>query len=694
MADLNVGTLNIALTMDTSGLKKALDESNKHLTSMSAQVDKAFKAAGGSLGMFGEAVDRTAGGIKKAFGDDAGAAMQKYAKDIEKTFGLTESKLKGIGQAASSLEGIFKAAGGAISILANPLGKVVALLFAAYEGVKAVVGASSQAGGIGKSGGTAWQEGAKSFSVGWTALFGSKEEKKAQYSAMLSDKDRAAVVKRNAELQQKALAGTMTGDEFDEARRIVDHIPESVLTGGRTKGAGETGGKGTLENLVDTLDKALAKFTTPGVDKATREAEFDLALKNEMALSDAASRSMHADQMAAADLELKQQEELGVLSDALYQAEIGNSQLQLDNIEAANAEAVAQAAAMSQCYRDATDQVSKDMAQAQAESSARWQALGSGQLGTAAGVGGVGGAAMNIVGSAAAGYERTGAVMQGAAQGGEVGGVWGAVIGAIVGLATQTKSFSKLMGVIEGILGGILPILDNILGPIVSGVDHVLDVLNPVFKILGLIGNVLNLLMKPMQSVTDAFGSLFDAIGGLIDSISLGGVTDVLDKSLGNQNDQWGKYSISDWITVVGPLVSELGMEIDKASNGGMTKEERARAAQFAANTGGPSEGALQQMTRMQEEEKARQQYAWDHSTSNPYYQQNLYFEQLAAAEAAQVEAKQAETREANRAAAALKELSDAVYNSAPGYKLAAVMYAATDRAGGASPQGNPFGGG
>lgn len=673
-AGLNVGTLTINLALNTGDLKKGLDETNKQLKSMGSILKKEFEAAGGTIGNIGEKIGNVGKNVKKMFGDEAPLAMQKFGKEMAGAFGLGQSQVKGLAQSVEALEGAFKIAGIAATVMTGPLGIALAVVVGMGAAVYGVIKAWESLTGRVFSAKGALQE------VMQITIDGFKN---------IIDVFRLTVDRAMQGVQMVAGAlknipgGSAWGDvESGTAQRRKDFAKSSAASD-----ASAYMGRLSLYNQAGLLVPEMGRqamgavngILTPGVKG---EPKLDTS---PLKVAEAAQRTMAAAMVAIAESEEKNQNEIGAASESLYQAQLAAIDMENSQIEELHAEQVAQADLMSSAYRDAADVTTRALADAAAETKSRWDAVGSGQLGTATGTGGVGGAIMNIAGGAASQYKLTGTAMQGAAQGGAAGGPWGAVIGALVALASQTSTFTKLMGSIEGLLEGVLPILDTLLRPIMESIDSMVDVFKPLLKIISIISDVLSQALKPIWSLVEAIGSLLEGIGSAINAIDLGGLTGALDKSLGGEKDQWGKYTFNDWATIIGPLIGEAGYEIDKAANGGVDKETR--AAQAALQFAGPSAN----VDAMLQQEQDRRRAEWDMNPNNPYFQANMAAKTYFDVQEALNQAKQNEVEATEKAAEALRQLSDELYNAAPGFKVAASIFGAQDMVGYTGPTGNPF---
>lgn len=654
---LNVGTLTINLALNTSDLSKKLDEVNRNTKSMADKLKSEFDKMGGTLGNFGERIGQASKAIEKMFGDKAPAAMQQFGREAQKALGLSDSAVKGLAQSAGAMEGAFKAAGLAVSTLLSPLGAVLA----AALGVAAAVGAIRN--------GFDTLKGASLFGGGGA---GRGQEYAANQKWVMDNVPGAA---RAADYGERLFtwAGNRAGSEWDRAAATPGSVAETVSKANPWQDIKDAFGR-----VAKDLESALApvmKMFAPGtsaqdksksasaMEKASRNAakeaadfERDLIEYNEMFVRTA---EWNAEQNEKATREAAQEEK-----------EMRRQQLEIqrDTMQEFNEE-------LSDLYEDQA----ADLQQIED----RWSALGSGQIGTAAGVGGIGGAMMNIAGGAAAQYKYTGTALQGAAQGGQAGGPWGAVIGAILALAMQTESFRKLMGGIEEALGGILPLLSELLEPIVASITGALDVLNPILKIITKITDALSSALDPIYNLADSIGDLLGVIGDAVDTINTDVLTDWSKESLGDKNDEWGKYGIQDWLTLT-PLINK-GMEGWQKLLDGDGKGGDPFANEFTGE--GPSAAAQE----LADKQRAERRAAWDLDPRNPYYMLNLNAKVLADAEARQREAKENEAREAERAAAALRELADSVTNAVEGYKLEGAMYRASDSITRSPATGNPY---
>lgn len=643
---LSVGTLTINLALNTGDFARQLDAVNRNTKSMADKLKAEFDKAGGSIGNIGERIGQVSKGIEKMFGDKAPAALQAFGKEVQRVMGMSDAQVKGLKQTAESLEGAFKVAGQAVTALLSPLGAVLA----AALGVAAAVGAIKNAAGNGKQ---------------MAGVFGGGAEYKANKQWVLDNVPGAA------------WAGDMLGRGVDRAKAdwnraantpgsFVETVSKADPVGDIKAGLGRT-----FDDLAEALKPVMDKLKgllEPGKTDSEKKA-------SAKAFAAAEKERLEEQRKAWAEAD----EAISIQLMALADQEIKDARELAEQEKAARAAAADAVKETLREMAEAERQVQEAARQAEQQRVARWQALGSGQIGTATGVGGIVGAGMNIVGGAASQYQLTGTAMQGAAQGGQAAGPWGAVIGAIIALATQTESFRKLMGGIEEALGSILPLLGELIEPIVASITGALDVLSPVLKIITKITDAFSSALKPIYSFADSLGDLLGAIGDWVDSINTSGLTSWTDKSLGNENDQWGKYSLMDWMTLT-PLISEAANEIDKA----LTKA--GQIDEFSAADGPSAEAQA-----LEAKQKAERREAWDFDPRNPYYMQNLNARALAAAEERQREAKERETREAERAAAALRELSDSVANSVAGYKLLAVQFAASGSINRDPTSGNPF---
>lgn len=665
---LSVGTLTINLALNTSDLAKKLDEVNRSTKSMADKLKSEFDKAGGTLGNFGERIGQASKAIEKMFGDKAPAALQQFGKEAQRALGLSDSAVKGLAQSASAMEGAFKAAGLAVSTLLSPLGAVLA----AALGVAAAVGAVRNAFDTLK--------GASLFGGGGGNAGRGQEYSRNQQWVM----DNVPGAARAADYGERLFtwAGNRAGSEWDRAANTPGSVAETVSKANPWQDIKDAFGR-VAKDLESALGPVL-KLLAPGTSAADRNKAGTDAAGHNLKLADATAKTMAAAEAARWKAMEDAQEKLGEESMRGAQDLENQRALMAQNELDALAEIQAQNALGYESLKQANADVLAQRLKDEQEMNSRWQALGSGQIGTAAGVPGLAGNALNIVGGAASQYQYTGVAMQGAAQGASNGGgAWGAVIGAIIALASQTESFRKLMSGIEEALGSILPLLSELLEPIVASITGALDVLNPVLKIITKITDALSSALDPIYNLADSIGDLLGVIGDAVDTINTDVLTDWSKESLGDKNDEWGKYGIQDWLTLT-PLINK-GMAGWQKLLDGDGKGGDPFVNEFTGD--GPSAAAQELAAKQQQERRA----AWDLDPRNPYYMLNLNAKVLADAEARQREAKENEAREAERAAAALRELADSVTNAVEGYKLEGAMYGAQQSITRDPAAGNPY---
>lgn len=500
---LNVGSLVVNLTMNTGELKKGLDDIKKDTSSAAALMKKEWDAAGGALGKFGSSINEIRESTIKMFGDKAPLVLQKFGKEMGTALGLGSEKMKGLEGAVGALGGAFKVAGTAVGMLATPLGLVVGLLGGAVIAIHAAVKAGS---GLAGPKGNWFAERAKDFRVGVTQIFGSEEAKKQQYWEMSGPSGQSAMLAQRAALTAKlSKEGQLNGSDAEVFSQLEKRIPSNILAG--NKAITDDSPLFKLDKWLSDLENQVGKLLTPGVTDADSKkyaSDRKSALAKAFADNEEAIKAEREYNEKDAERKFEDQQFLEEQNRKWIDAEAAVAAAKID----AGKEEWTSLMKRNEDQR-ALDKLKRDInAEEKNRTSAKWQALGSGQFGTAAGVSGIAGAAMNILGGKMSESPLTGRALQGAAQGGEVGGIWGAIIGAILALLGETKTFGKIMSMIEGLLGDILPVLDQILEPLIQILEPLFEALSPILDliatILGALGDVLMDLTGAVQSLVDS----------------------------------------------------------------------------------------------------------------------------------------------------------------------------------------------
>jgi hypothetical protein len=624
-AGLSVGTLTINLAINNSGLTKGLEDANKQLRSMGQIMEAQFKAAGGALGQMGERIGNVSKSIQKMFGDDAPAALQKFGREMSRTIGLSETQLKGLGQSAEAMEGAFKLAGAAVTTLLSPLGAVLA----AALGIAAAIGAVKNAFDALKNAGSGGSGGIIDRANDW-----------------------ALQNVPGAQLASDFMAGVgfRANNAWNAAKSEPGSIAETISK--MDVAADIKAALGRVAKDLKEYTDPLFKMLSPGTTKAERDKAAKAAQGEWLGFKEGGYKEFLRDQEKFADAQIDfKHSEIKMFEQ--YQREKQDAwDMELEALKDANEK-------QRRIDKERNDQLSRQ----EQETRQRWQALSGGQFGSTLGMMGsdsasvrTAGAGLNIIGQAAAGYELTGTALQGAAQGGEAGGVWGAVIGAILALLTKTEAFNQLMTSIEGILKDLLPVLNEVLQPILRSIDGLASILSPIFGILDKLFEVLNLLNKPLDALNGIIEPLMEMFSQMIDSLdtSKAGMDEI------QVSDGKNKMSLMDAMTGTG-LLNAIGDEVSKlTSSKTATPEYAAQWRKDYENVWGP--GAQER---------------------------KIYEASMKAA----AEAKQREIDETNRTSAALRELTESIQNSVQGYKIAGRVFAASDSVGGMGSTGNPYGG-
>lgn len=536
-AGLDLGTLTVKLAADVEDLKKGLAEATRQTEATNKALkrmgDVAFGAVEGLGGAFNEAstmLKKARKGVEDLFGEDATAAGQAWGNSLQKSIGLTEAQVKGLGQAVKGLEGAFEVAAMASKALVSPLGAAllgVVGLTAAWGGLKQLLNTK---GWLPEFMDEPWFQSFKpSATPGWEGV----------------DLNRRAPGPKGAAAEKAygKMFDPVTGryTSAGPVTSVPDPGPAGPGLGQRAKEGFASAMEGFVKSLKEgakDLEPALKAFMEmfdnlqPGAKK--KKEEEDKKKKN------SANEWSSYDEKGAADLKRTQEKFAEAQIDMRYaeqamferthQEYLDTQQMELDALKERQRQ-----------QRALDDMAADAIKEAYREAESRWEALGSGRIGTTLGIKGMAGGVLDQLGGAAAGYQKTGAVLQGAASGMQSSGgsPWGAIIGAIIGLLTQTKSFAGIMEGVEGVLGGIVEALDSFLEPVLNFLEPIFDLLTGIFDIV-------------------ALG--FDAINGLISEDGLG-------KSVGDKDSQWGKYSVNDWLTLT-PLISEAGKELEKIFSG------------------------------------------------------------------------------------------------------------------------------
>lgn len=556
---VDLGTLTVKLAADVEDLKKGLaaatrhtEDTNRSLKKMGEIAFGAFEGLGGSFNEAAAMSKKLSKGIQDIFGENATALGQSWGKEMQKSLGMTDAQVKGLSQAVKGLEGAFEVVGVATKMLLGPIGAATAAvvgLVAAWGAFKQLVGGDKGVSNIGKS-----------FDVGWGALkvgMGGKASepmKEAYWGDVGANGQTAMLDQYKALVSKLEKTGTLMGDEVDQLNRLQDHIPGRVL--GAKGGSSESSVAGTLKEtlweplkkslgdgmkdiqpIIDELTKQLEKAFAPGKTKADKKADSDSAAKkfqDEVKQNTENERKnaewMEEQRKQVAKMDQKEIDDEKQSRQDIFRAEEDRQRAELEHIRS-----------MGAAIEDHDNAWISEMAEVKADMESRWAAVASGKLGTALGIKGMAGGILDMVGSAASGYQRTGAVLQGASTGlqSSGGNPWGAVIGAIVALLLQTKAVTAIFEGIEGILGSVVDLLDNLLDPLMRVLEPILD----------LIGSIIDLVSTGIGALNDLV--LDQALGG----------------SVGDKNSQWGKYSVSDWLTL-SPLISEAGTALSDWING------------------------------------------------------------------------------------------------------------------------------
>lgn len=513
----DAGSIVVNLTLNTGKLEAGVDKANKQLKSMGSVLAAEFSKSGGYIGAMGEAIGNVGNNLKKVFGKEAPAAMQKFGGEIQKALGLSNSQVTGLAQSLQGVEGALKVIGIAARALVSPIG-VAALMLG---GLVAAWGAFKQA--VGEK----WLADRKDdFSFGLGAIkmaaTGRADEGMKQVRwGDIGQSARDASIARYTDLSNRALdpkSPALTGSEADELARLRSQIPNSVIKGDNSGGGIDfekafKESYGTFEKSFQAglgdagkkLADLISKFGVPSASEVKKDAE-----QNKKDLLDAYKANKEA-----IEAQVKAEEEAWKTYDSAIIAE-GEDLADFNEQNKKGREQ--QAAIWADQERAEKERLSKYEEQTRAEEQAyqaRLSAFAQGKFGTAYGVGGIAGTTLDQVGSAAAGQSQYfGGVLQGAAQGSSAG-PYGALAGAIIALVTQTEAFAKIIEGLDEILGGVVNVLDAALGPVGEGVSAIGSALGSV---LGLIGAVVNFTtaLDPMSNMVNdwlnGLKSIFDTL--------------------------------------------------------------------------------------------------------------------------------------------------------------------------------------
>ena len=649
-AGLSVGTLVINIAVDNSRAQKSLDDLNRKTKEATDQMKAQFNALGGSIGFIGERFGQVGTAINKMFGAEAPVAMRRFGDSI----GITADKAKGLKAGMEAAEGGIKLLGqaaqpatlalagialgiGSVKLLWDSLGKDTSKSLGGWRGIMQdwlqiwLVSFDESLKVV-----SSWADSV----LGLMAQVATAMMQTPGLKSMGVSLGAGVMAANN--MKSEYIDGTRDTISAMRSQNAQGNVIPTILhsmgndasaAGSNVWDAVKQSGGAFLKMLQETFGSLSGLVTST---KKKGENYFGLYMET---IAWGLERQKEREEAA-----LKMREGFLRSSEDLWES-IAKQEQRL-------AESIGEMA-------DFTAKMFADnFAKEKAATQSRWAALGQGQLGTALGAEGLGGSILNQIGGKASQGELTGTVMQGASAGGQAGGPWGALIGAVIALALETKSFSSVMSSIEGILGDVLPILDQAVRPLAIALEGIGKILSPILNIVGWLAEVLMTVARPLDAINDLLAPISDLLNRLIDKIDISGVMDAQVTDSNGNSMSW-----TDAITGTG-LIDAAASEITKAINGGSDRPATEAEVKIANEWLG----------------------------GNGEYRRMM--EQYNAIMAAQAEAKKKETDEANRAAAALKELADSVYNSAPGYKLAAVMYAASDRAGGTGGAGNPYGGG
>jgi hypothetical protein len=534
-AGLDLGTLTVKLAADVEDLKKGLAEATRQTEATNKALkrmgDVAFGAVEGLGGAFNEAstmLRKARKGVEDLFGENATAAGQAWGDSLRRSIGLTEAQVKGLGQAVKGLEGAFEIAAMASKALVSPLGAAllgVVGLTAAWGGLKQLLNTK---GWLPEFMDEPWFQAFKpSATPGWEGVD----------------------FKRRAPGPKGAAAEQAYGKFFDPTTgrytsagpvaSVPDPGPSGPGIGERAKEGFASAMEGFVKSLKEgakDLEPALKAFMdmfdnlAPGAKKKSEDAKKKASVNEWSSYDEKGAADLKRTQEKFADAQIDMRYAEQAMFERTHQEYLDTQQMELDALKERQRK-----------QRALDDMAADAIKEAYRKTEARWDALGSGRIGTTLGIKGLAGGVLDQLGGAAAGYQRMAAVLQCAASGMQSSGgsPYGAIIGAIIGLLTQTQSFSAIMEGIEGVLGSVVDALDSFIEPVLNFLEPILDLISGIFDLV-------------------AVG--FDAINGLISDDGLG-------KSIGDKESQWGKYSVNDWLTLT-PLINEAGKELEKIFSG------------------------------------------------------------------------------------------------------------------------------
>jgi hypothetical protein len=636
------------------------------------------------------------------FGEDAPLAMQQFGDKIKGVFDLSASQVEGLGQSLSSLQGAFQLVGLAISSgLIGPLGMALLTVGAVALAVESFRASMSKVNG--PKGGS----------------WGTEDNGPIRMHG-----DKGAAVQPLFDPSYKG-AVSVGGSGGGSGSKWWDPIKEWFSKPGDGSAAINLGNLPNAKNEAGSLAESINKFevVAPLKDAMAKLAEDAKAALGPLldifgkpGVKDAAKKkaeSSKSDLSAVVksmyDDEAKIREGMFVAMSEGVDAINEQTRKQTEGLQESSRELWEYQKGKDKEHAEYARKIAEEQEQAMRNEQAKWQALGSGSIGTAAGVDGLGGAVLNQVGQAAvANSQYLGGALQGAAAGAEAGGTAGpigALVGALIGLATQSNEFKAIMKEIDQILEAVV----NALGKVVGAFQDLFDSLSELAGLFDVIGSILGVLTQfdlGMQALT----AIFKALEG----VDFSGATKWFDdagKSVGDWfSGEWifstgavdeaykAKHEAEKEAERIAKEAKEFQHDVDKASATGMTEfdesirkarvdtvllgdaeyQAKAKAEYFATTLVSMAQAGIDYRNQLDLLKSAQggDQYIQNAIDAAKLEEQKAKLDEIVADRLAALGIG------AEKAIDALAKFSDSLINEATGYRLGATRYGSTSEGG------------
>jgi phage-related protein len=523
---LDLGTLTVKLAADVDQLKQdmakaaaAVNETNSTLKKLGEVAFGAFKGIGGHANAAKSKLDALSQAAKTIFGDNATAQGQAWGREIRQAIGLSESQMKGLGQAVAGLGAAFQAAG----IFAGFLTKPILAAVAAAAGLILAAGALKLAwdqnlGGVR----TAIEDFRKTHDLTWRGMARSVFEFAIELQNSILDAVSQSIdgLRRLAKALEEMLPGKYTGisDALASAANDVRSAMikdveatakasvELLSSAGSTVAAAVVeAGKDVYANIKSALQQSFGAFGAQLFEKlkayianlknvipeaGTTQAEKEKSANAKQRTLEAAASYDRKRNTTDAMLD-EQRRELGFAKDKEGKYTVPTEQ------SAANG-------ASPRSIGGPVDPVKEAQFEMDEGTFDLGEFLESHKTITAEARGAVIQAAQWKQNLAAAGEALLSAVTQSSGAFGKViqGFMAGGIIGALISLLTASKGFSKIMSM----LGNIFQMVADTVGVIVEGLG----------PIIGMVGNILQTVLAPIGNLLASFGPLFESIGAIL----------------------------------------------------------------------------------------------------------------------------------------------------------------------------------